>query len=260
VEAEAIDIVKIKERVRENLSDIVAKETALTIFLNSRECVTLFCTCDKPEYLAVGFLDSEGLLRNKEDIESIRVDSNRTTVRVNTKSKLAPVEGRPLKRFTSGSGKGAAWYYTRESTEPTAYERISSHIRISAEKVLELMQTFQRSSELFTTTGGVHGAALCDMERLILYNEDVGRHNAIDKTFGEALLNDVSTNDKILLTSGRVSSEMLTKAAKKGVPIVVSISAPTDLAVSLARSLGMTLIGFARGKGMNIYSGDWRII
>lgn len=260
VEAKAIDIIKIKESSRENIIDPVARETPLTIFFNGRQCATLFCTCDKPKYLAVGFLDSEGLLRGKEDIKSVRVNRDRSVVRVNsTSNKDIPLGGVTLKRFTSGSGKGVSWYYTQESAEPEKYEKIDSGIRISAEKISSLMRAFQRSSKLFNTTGGVHCAALCNSSESILFNEDVGRHNAIDKTFGEALLKNISTNDKILLTSGRVSSEMLTKAARKGVPIIASISAPTDLAVSLARSLGMTLIGFTRGRNMNVYSGEWRI-
>jgi len=259
MEAESFDIVRIEERVRKNISDSVAKETPLTIFLNGQKYVTLFCTPDKPKYLAVGFLRSEGLLVDKDDIKSIRVNSQRSAVRVNTKSKRIPVEGLTLKRFTSGSGKGASWYFTQESTQAEDYQKVSARIKIPAKTISDLMKTFQRGSKLFTATGGVHCAALCDVKNIILLNEDVGRHNAIDKTFGEAMLKSIPTNDKILLTSGRVSSEMLTKAAKEGVPIVASISAPTDLAISLARSLGMTLIGFARDKGMNVYSGEWRI-
>lgn len=259
MEAETFDIVKIKQGGRKNIGDRVAKETPLTIFLNGHKYATLFCTSDKPKYLAIGFLHSEGLLVDKDDIKSVRVSSERSVVRVNTKSKRAPVEGVTLKRFTSGSGKGASWYYTQESTQAEDYQKVNAKIKISAKAISNLIKAFQRGSKLFATTGGVHCAALCDVKKIILLNEDVGRHNAIDKTFGEAMLKGIPTNDKILLTSGRVSSEMLAKAAKEGVPIMASISAPTDLAISLARSLGITLIGFARGEEMNVYSGEGRI-
>ncbi|MFU8796917.1 MAG: formate dehydrogenase accessory sulfurtransferase FdhD, partial [Dehalococcoidia bacterium] len=114
-------------------------------------------------------------------------------------------------------------------------------------------------SEIFRTTGGVHSAALCDARDILLFSEDIGRHNAVDKIFGRCLLDDISTDDRIVVTSGRISSEILLKVARRNIPIIISKSAPTNLGLKLAGDLGVTLIGFVRGKRMNVYTHDWRV-
>ena len=121
------------------------------------------------------------------------------------------------------------------------------------------MKEFQHNSEVFKLTGGVHSAALCDKENILMFSEDIGRHNAIDKILGQCFWEGIPTENRVVLTSGRISSEILSKMAKRGIPIVVSRSAPTDLAIRTAENLGITLIGFVRGKRMNIYANDWRI-
>ena len=117
-----------------------------------------------------------------------------------------------------------------------------------------MVNTFSKKSELFLSTGGVHSCALCDRNNIILFEEDVGRHNALDKILGEALLNDICLEDKIIVTSGRVSSEMVIKVIKRKIPILASRSAPTNIAVDIANGFNLTLIGFARSGRMNIYS------
>ena len=109
-------------------------------------------------------------------------------------------------------------------------------------------------------THGVHSAALCDTENILVFSEDIGRHNAIDKIFGKCLLEDIPTDDRVIITSGRISSEILHKVAKKGIPIIISISVPTNLGVRIADSLGITLIGSVRVKKINVYTNDWRIM
>ncbi|NVL92945.1 MAG: formate dehydrogenase accessory sulfurtransferase FdhD, partial [Desulfobacterales bacterium] len=118
---------------------------------------------------------------------------------------------------------------------------------------------FQQYSKIYRITHGVHSAALCDAKNILVFADDIGRHNAIDKIFGQCLLEDIPTNDRIILTSGRISSEILLKVAKRNIPIIISKSAPTYLGVKLADDLGITLIGFVRGKKMNAYANDWRI-
>ena len=122
-----------------------------------------------------------------------------------------------------------------------------------------MVKKFQMKSELYKTTGGTHSAALSDGENILIFHEDIGRHNAVDKVIGDAFLQQIRLDDKILITSGRVSSEILLKVAKGGIPLLVAISAPTDMAVELANKLGITLIGFARGKRMNVYTHEERI-
>jgi len=136
---------------------------------------------------------------------------------------------------------------------------MNRRITISEDSIRTLVLEFQRRSVLYRLTGGVHGAALCDSEGIRVFNEDIGRHNAVDKVIGECLLREISMRDKIMVTSGRITSEMLAKVAISGIPIIISKSAPTDLAVDLAIRQGVTLVGFVRGKRMNVYSNGQRI-
>ena len=122
------------------------------------------------------------------------------------------------------------------------------------------MDEFIQRSEVFKATGGVHSAALCDTKNILVFNEDIGRHNAIDKIFGECLLKDIPTDERLVITSGRVSSEILLKVARRNIPIIISKAAPTDLGVKLANDLGMTLLGFVRGKRINAYANEGRIV
>jgi len=138
--------------------------------------------------------------------------------------------------------------------------KIESPIQILVPDVLSLANEFQQRSTVYRATHGVHSAALCDTKSIILFNEDIGRHNAIDKIFGKCLLEDIPMDARIVITSGRISSEILLKVARRRIPVIVSKAAPTNLGVKLAIDLGMTLIGFAKGKRMNIYAHAWRIV
>ena len=129
-----------------------------------------------------------------------------------------------------------------------------------ASDVLVLVGEFQHGSELHKVTRGVHSAALCDSRKILMFADDIGRHNAIDKIVGRCILTDVPAENHGLIFSGRVSSEMLLKAARRGFPVVISVASPTNVAVTMARDIGMTMVGMVRGKRMNIYSGDWRIV
>jgi FdhD protein len=122
-----------------------------------------------------------------------------------------------------------------------------------------MVKDFQERSDVFKATGGVHSAALCDTNSILLFTEDIGRHNAIDKIFGGCLLEDIPLNDRAMMTSGRVSSEILLKVARRNIPILISKSAPTDVAVKLADNWGITLVGFVRGTKMNVYANSQRV-
>jgi len=138
-------------------------------------------------------------------------------------------------------------------------KKVRSDLRVTPAQVLSLSKGFQGASELYRTTHGVHSAALCDRQKILVFAEDIGRHNAVDKVLGRCLLDGIPVSDRILITSGRISSEILFKTAGSGIPVLVSKSAPTDLGVDLARELGITLIGLVRGGGMNVYAGEERI-
>ncbi len=240
-----------------SIEDIVAKEFPLTIVLNNQELVTLLCSPANLRYLAVGFLFSEGLLKSKDEIKRIMVDDRRGVVRVETEGDEELASDALFKRFiTSGCRRGASFY---SAADAQSQGKVESRVEISTLEVLALVNEFQYHSQIYRATGGVHSAALCDTRNIIVFSEDIGRHNALDKIFGECILSDITTDDHIIITSGRVSSEILLKVARRNIPIIVSKSAPTNLGVRLADDLGVTLVGFVRGKRMNVYTHAGRI-
>ena len=254
---EKINILRLTEDGRESIEDIVVREFPITIILNNEELVTMLCSPTNLDYLTVGFLFSEGLLESKDEIKNVLVDENRGIVRVNTKEEKDFDNEFLFKRMiTSGCGRGASFYHAADAENR---EQIKSDTKISTGEVLALMKEFQQKSEIFRETGGVHSAALCDTKNILVFMEDIGRHNAIDKIFGKCMMGDIPTEGRVAVTSGRVSSEILLKVSRRDIPIIVSKSAPTDLGVRLANELGITLLGFARGKRVNAYTNDWRI-
>ena len=256
-ETERVSILKFTETGSTGIEDMVAKESPLTIILNNRELVTLLCSPENLKYLAVGFLFSEGLLKSKDEIKKIIVDDRRGVVRVDTEGDTELASDALFKRFiTSGCGRGASFYSAIDAQDQV---KVESRLEISTLEVLALVHEFQHRSQVYRSTGGVHSAALCDIRDILVFNEDIGRHNAVDKIFGACILNDIATDDHILITSGRISSEILLKIARRNVPVIVSKSAPTNLGVRLANDLGVTLVGFVRGKRMNVYTHAWRI-
>ncbi len=256
---ETIEKLPVQRVTREGKTDgeeAVTREMPLTLILNNHELVTMLCSPADMKYLAVGFLSSEGLITGKEEIRKALVDDKRGVVRVETTGESKDAGEVLFKRLiTSGCGRGASFYSAADAQE----KKVESATAISAQEVFGLMKEFLHRSLVYRTTGGVHSAALCDTRGILVFNEDIGRHNAIDKIFGECLLNDIPTSDRIIVTSGRISSEILLKVSKRNIPILISKSAPTTLGVKLASDLGVTLIGFVRGQRMNVYSHGWRV-
>ncbi|MBI4286012.1 MAG: formate dehydrogenase accessory sulfurtransferase FdhD [Chloroflexi bacterium] len=256
-EVEQIQIARLTREGRSRMDDVVVREFALTIILNDQELVTLLCTPQYLDYLAVGYLASEGLLQDRQEIKRVTVDDQRGVARVETMRQRSPAEEIVFKRLiTSGCGRGASFY----SAADIATQKVESEMKVSADEIFDLVNRFQHGSELYRATGGVHSAALCDRQNVLVFSEDIGRHNAIDKIFGKCLLEDIPTQDRLVITSGRISSEIMHKVAKRSVPFLISVSAPTSFGVKLADSLGITLIGHVRGKRMNIYTHDWRVV
>lgn len=252
-----LQITQVVENKRETKEDLVVKESPLTIFLNNQELVTLLCTPEKLKNLAVGFLYTEGVLRNKDEIKKIILDEVKGAIWIETKGNKDFVKKLMFKRLiTSGCGKGVSFYNVVDTAR---CKKVQSSLSIAPQEIFNLINKMQSLSRLYIETGGVHSAALCNDKDILIFSEDIGRHNAIDKIFGESLLKDMQAEDRMIITSGRISSEILLKIAKMNIPVIISRSAPTDLAVKLAHKLGVTLIGFARGKRMNIYTNDWRV-
>lgn len=256
-ETEKFPILRVTEQDTSRIQDAVVREYSLTIFLNNQELVTLFCSPTDLKHLAVGFLFSEGLIQGKGDIKGIEVHDQRGVVRAVTEEDRGSASEHAVKRLvTSGGGRGASFCGAPAARGQT---KVRSEIEISPHKVFALMDQFVQCSDLFKATGGVHSAALCDTRGILVFKDDIARHNAIDKIFGQCTLRDIPTDDRIILTSGRISSEIVLKVAKRNIPILISKSAPTNLGVKLATDLDITLIGFVRGRRMNVYTHDWRV-
>ncbi len=227
----------------------VPSETELTISINGQPLVTLLCTPTKLNCLVFGFLYSEGIISGIGDVASMRVcdDESVADVRLNNPEYKLPT----LRTLTSGCGGGVAFI--------TQGQKVDSSLVVTPKAVLSLMKRFLEQMELYRLCGGVHSSALCDSKDVLVVAEDIGRHNTLDKIQGECLLRRLSTKDGLLLTTGRISSEMLLKAAKMRTPVVVSRTSPTGRAISLAGDLGITLVGYARGNRLSVYSHPERL-
>ena len=236
--------------------DTVIVEYPLTLLLNGEELVTLLCTPNSLKELVSGFLLSEGFIDDTNEISELTIDEEHGQALVMTSSKR-PLREKLIGRrtITSGCGKGTSFYNAVDAARAV---RIIEDIEADPELILKLMREFNQSSELFRETGGVHGCALSYSKGILFSEEDIGRHNAMDKLIGRARLERIDLSDKFVLTTGRISSELLIKASKQGIPIISSRSAPTELAIKLAKETGVTLIGFARGDKLNIYSGNMK--
>lgn len=252
-----IKIIKIKDD-KINLSvDNIISEYPFTIIFNGEEFITILCSPNSLEYLTVGFLVSEGLIKNKEDIKSIRIDEENGISNIETYRKdilAKSLFGRRI--MTTGCGRGSIFY---SAIDPLKTNKKYNDFIVSSQYIFSIAKELNKKSELYIKTRGVHSCILSSKDKVLLFQEDIGRHNAVDKIIGEAFMKDINLEDKMIFASGRISSEMLLKSAKAGIPIVISRAAPTDLAVNIARKLGITLVGFVRGEKMNIYANEKRI-
>ncbi|MFO7951408.1 MAG: formate dehydrogenase accessory sulfurtransferase FdhD [Bacillota bacterium] len=249
-------VLRIRQGIFQEIDDLLTVEAPVTIYLNGNELVTLLCTPEKLDFLALGFLRSEGIITDPEDIKDIFVREE-GLVEVNLKKDAGLAEKLYGKRtLTSGCGKGTVFFSALDSLRSSPLE---GDLTISPKKISFLIDALQDKAELFKATGGVHSAGLADGEKILFFCEDIGRHNAIDKIVGECLRAGISTEDKIMVSSGRLSSEILLKAAKLKIQLLISRAAPTTLCVELADNLNITLVGFARGKRMNVYTHPWRV-
>ncbi|HAU31999.1 MAG: Protein FdhD-like protein [Desulfotomaculum sp. 46_296] len=231
------------------VSVYVPSEREVTVYVNLKELVTILCTPTKLNFLVIGFLYSEGIISGMGDVAMMRVcdDESEVDVRLANPEFEAPKK----RRLTSGCGGGYSFQ--------TEGKKVESELVVAPEEVLSLMKLLQDRMDLYRFSGGVHASALSDTEQLLVVAEDIGRHNTLDKIQGECLLKELPTKDALLLSTGRISSEMLLKAAKMQVPVVVSRHSPTGSAVLLAEELGITLVGHARGNRLSVYSHPERL-
>lgn len=238
--------------------DEIASEFPLTIRLDGEEFATLVCSPSDLTDLVVGFLASEGILRTMDEIKQLSIDEDRGFAYVDLHRPQSTAKDFHSKRIIgSCCGKSRQFYFHNDAR--TA-KTIVGGMKIAAESCFEWMRLLQRSSADFHLTGGVHNAALCNDSGLVEVRADIGRHNALDKLFGHSIRHRVSAKQHVIAFSGRLSSEVVLKAAKIGCPILLSKSAPTNLSLQLAEDLGITCVGFIRGDSMNVYSHPERVL
>ena len=233
---------------------LVIRERPVTLYLNGREMVTLLCSGHHLDELAAGFFYAEGFLRSPEDILGIDIDDEAGAVNLSARGDSSMTEGLWQKRtISSGCAKGSLFYF---SLDALLSKPVKNDIRITPGRILDRVEDLNRLSETYRRTHGVHNTALADLDRVVLFRDDIGRHNAVDMIVGHVFLHGIPLRDKMLITTGRLTSEMLIKAAKVGIPVVVSRNTATSLAIELAVSLGVTLIGHARAGKFTVYNGQ----
>ena len=234
----------------------VTVERPLTLFLNGREIVTMMTICDYPEYLAVGYLLNQNMLRPDDEIVSIDYDDEIETVVVRTKNETNFEEKLKKKTLTSGCAMGTVFGDVMEKFETVT---LNQQTTIKTSWMIALFKAINTAPSLYLEAGAIHGCVLCQDDTVLVYMEDVGRHNAVDKIAGYMYLHGITPHDKIFYTTGRLTSEMVIKTVQMEIPILVSRSGFTAWGVSLARQVGLTLIGRAKGKRFIALSGQERI-
>lgn len=241
------------------VTDTIVTEYPITIVLNDQEFATLVCSPEHIEELVVGFLASEGIIRSYAEIKELTFieATGRAIVKTHKVNKLNELfHSKRVVTSCCGKSRQSFYFYNDERTVKPL-EKVDA--TVSIDQCFHLMRLMQDSSVIFQDTGGVHNAALCDQNGIIVDRTDIGRHNALDKIYGYCLQDSISLSDKIIVFSGRISSEVLLKVAKIGCGIVLSKSAPTELALKLAEELNITTVGFLRNQSLNIYTRPDRI-
>ncbi|MEZ4768456.1 MAG: formate dehydrogenase accessory sulfurtransferase FdhD [Caldilineales bacterium] len=231
---------------------VVIHEEQIRIHVNGLELVSFMCTPKDLDQLALGFLRSEGIIQDIADVRLIHTCPSETCVEVWLRDAEPVLPGRAI--VTSGCGGGVTFDDLSQRVPP-----VESTVTMTARQVSEGMRQLMDVATLYRLTRGVHTSALSDGQRIIAQAEDVGRHNTIDKLWGYCLQQGIATAGRTLLATGRISSEMLNKAAKMRIPVVASRTSPTSLSVQLAREWNITLIGYARGENFNVYAAAERI-
>ena len=237
----------------------VSGESPLTLKVDEREVVTLMTLGTHPELLALGYLRNQRLIENIHDIKSVNVDWDKETVQVTTMHGhgISDWQEKLSKRtVTTGCGQGTVFSCTLDKL----YDRKLVQRKVKQSLLYDLLRSITQYNEIYKQAGAVHGCALCKDAEIINFIEDVGRHNAADAISGKMWLEDITGEDKIFYTTGRLTSEIIMKVTHMGIPIVLSRSGVTHMGLELARDLGVTLIARAKGKAFLVYNGSENII
>ena len=251
---ETVNIKRYKSGISEIIQDIVIVEKLLHIYVNGKHFAALLYTPGDEENLVVGFLFCQGIIAEIGDVKQMEFrDENLVMVLIGKEASLKYGE---IMAVTAGCGGGSIRVSLLEKENITPVE---SSYTVAHERISENMKSFNGESALFKETGGVHSCALYFEEKRLILKEDIGRHNAFDKVIGEALQSRIKFENKLMYTTGRVSSDIMIKAIRGGIPVLASHSAPTNNAIKLAVVANIALIGFVRGNRMNVYSGFERV-
>ena len=235
----------------------VVVERPLTVFLNRQEIVTIMTICDYPDYLAVGYLINQNMLDPNEKIIGIDFEDDIETVVVRTQTETDFEDKLKKKTLTSGCAQGTVFGDLMEKFEDIL---LPTDAKIRTSWLYSLTKKINTTPSLYLQAGAIHGCVLCEQDRPIIYMEDVGRHNAIDKIAGYMAMHNISPKGKAFYTTGRLTSEMVIKAVQMEIPILISRSGFTAWGVELAKQANLTLIGRARGKRFVALSGQERIV
>ncbi len=251
-------IIKVKGTEAQLVQDSIVRETPLTLYFNEEEIVTMLCSPAQIEELAVGFLLSEGFITQPEDLTDLSYDPRQSMIWITGRKR--PLQSKLMsKRFLSACcGKSRTSFYFANDAQLA--KPCASNLTISLSQAYRYIEYLEKPLPLFQDTGGIHSGGIGSDGEIVCSAYDIGRHNVFDKLYGHAFRNRKSLEKCVLFFSGRVSSEILLKVAKMGCPILIARSAPTDLALQLAQDLNITVIGFARGEKLNIYTSPERII
>ena len=261
-----VNITKIHKGVIKEEIDLVLIESPIDIVVNSRPLVNIICLNKDLKELTIGFLFSIGIINTIDDLSKIKVDQVEGKVYVELEKSLdlsKILEMNPVSRVIDTTcGIPSPWrnLIKEKLIETEDILNLNTQFVVSSELIFSSLIEMQKKTQLFRETGGCHGAAIFDLEgNLVAVSEDIGRHNAIDKVIGTLLLKKEPFNNKILTSTGRLTGDSVLKAVRAQIPIVASLSAAIDSGIRLASSYGITLIGFARGRRMNIYANPKRI-
>lgn len=247
-----IRITKVREGQVEEADDLIAIEKKVRISVNGQNVLNLYCSPVMIREFIVGVIYNEGLISGEWCADRISiVHGEEILVDIPSAGTVSTSIERTI---TSGCAGGI-------SLMKGLPQRIRDDgTQFGLEPIRDIFREFQKMSDVYRITGGVHSAALTDGRAMLAFAEDIGRHNAVDKVIGYSILEDISLDGRMLLASGRLSSEIALKCSRCGIPVLVSRAAPTSLAVEIAEKTGLTMIGFVRGDRMNIYTGRQRII
>ena len=234
----------------------VINEKSLTIYLNSQEIVTLMSIGDHSQYLAIGYLLNQNMLKSNDEITKIDHDKGLNTVVIRTKRRTNYEKKLEKKITTSGCAVGTVFGDIYDEIKKTY---LKSRNKIKHSWIYQISKKINLTPSLYLKAGAVHGCAIIHKDKPLIYMEDVGRHNAVDKIAGYMFLKKIKKSNKIFYTTGRLTSEMVIKTVKMGVPILISRSGFTSWGVELARETNLTLIGRAKGKKYIVLSGEQRI-